>query len=319
MKNKMILFTDALFEKINAPNTIIFEEYAKYIVYEETRLFNRKQNIIELVFSVALFDEPKTIQISIILSVDDSVIYQVAEALEDPSRIVFTDGYDKYITTSHCIKRTVPNEEHKTKYCYYLIEKNHDLATSTVIRLNLNIADQLLISHIINKTLKGHVLEQKDVLRESSFISIDNITKLSYNPGYNFEILASHFFTYRGTSKNGALSILFTIPGMEEYNEIFILTVNVINNKTICKELKKKNRFRSKQEYINYIKSEKFEKYKSIQFDNDAITIDYCKEDNYSPSSIPISRVFYYTEDRIFTILSNERSNLFEEIINTFI
>ena len=97
------------------------------------------------------------------------------------------------------------------------------------------------------------------------------------------------------------------------------MTVNVSNNSTICKELKKKNRFKNRDEYINYICTDKFSNYKSIQFDNDAITIDYCKEDDYSPSSIPISRVFYYTEDRIFTMLSNERSNLFEEIIDTFI
>ena len=319
MENKVILFTDLVFNKLKDQSFRIYDTYAKYVVYEETRIFNEKQNMIELVFSVALFDEPKTIQMSVILNVNNGMIYELKDDTLKNKHIVFTDGYPKYIVASHCIKKSKHNDDYKTDYCYYLLEKNKDIESSSLIRLNLNIADQLLISHVINKTIRENILEQNDVLRESSFKVTDDIVKLTYNPGYNFEILANHFFNFKGTRKNGVLSILFRIPGLEKYNELFLLTVNVSNNSTICKELKKKNRFKNRDEYINYICTDKFSNYKSIQFDNDAITIDYCKEDDYSPSSIPISRVFYYTEDRIFTMLSNERSNLFEEIIDTFI
>lgn len=314
--NKTILFTDDIFKRLEEDVEII-DIHSKYVIFETCRIFNSKAKLIELVFSVALFEEPRNLQFSIIVSVDsideiEELYYMIPE---DSNRVLLSDGFEKYFVATHTIKQKEVSDYH-TNFYYYLINKDNNI--KNVYKLNLNNVDQLLISTIVGLANKGHFIAQNNIIDLMKWMNTENVVNLKYDPEDEFEIVNHHFS--KVSRNKGILSIIFKFNNIEEeYGKLFLVTINIKNNNKIFRELKKKNKYKSKEEFIEALNKERYKDIDLIQFDNDCINVDYINEDKFNKDAKAITRSYFYTGNYIFTILMHQRANLFEKIVNTFI
>lgn len=314
--NKMILFTDDIFKRFEE-NVEIINVYSKYVVFETCRILNLNSKLIELVFSVALFEEPRNLQFSIVMNIDS--IEYIEELLymlpEDTNRAILSDGFDRYFIASHCIKIKESADYH-TNFYYYLIDRNNE--NRSLYKLYLNNVDQLLVSTIISLVNKGHFIAQKDIIDMMKWKDIDQVINLNYDPDDEFEIVDHHFS--KVSRNKGVLSIIFKFCNIEEeYNKLFLVSINITKNNKIFRELSKKNKYKNKEKFIEALNAERYKDIRLIQFDNDCINVDYINEDKFDKDAKPLTRSYFYTGDYIFNILMHQRGNLFEKIVNTFL
>lgn len=314
--NKMILFTEDIFKKIEEEREVL-DVHAKYVIFETARIFNLRASLVELVFTVALFEEPRNIQISLITKIegigtDVEMIYDMLP--HDSNRMLVSDGFDRFFIGTHAV-RLNQLTEYNTAFYYYLLDKNKEV--DKFFRLHLNYVDQMLISHIASLANKGVFVDQRSVLEMMKYINTTNIIDLKHDPEDEI-IIVDHHFTKVSRNK-GVLSVIFDFEGVEgRFNNLFLLSINVTNNGNVFKILKKTNHHRNKNEFINSLRGARYEGIRMIQFDNDCVNIDYINEDRFEKDAIPLTRSFFYTGHNIFNILMHQRANIFEKIVNMY-